>query len=745
MFSNSSPGARRALRATCAALALAAAPSAWGQETGGSAAEQNQDDPNMIIVQALKQNETLLDTPATVTVVEGSALQSANITSAQQLSGLVPGYTSMQGVAGTSASFRGLGSNAADPVIESSVGAFVDGVYLGHARDFVMPLYDTQQIEFIAGTQSTLLGKNTSLGAISITTRRPGDELRLEGSAAYTSDIGALRVQGAADLPLGNDLAVRAVGFFEKEQGFVRNLFLDRREQDVENWSGRLVLDGNVSDAVRLTAIYQHDRRRSDGQNFELLTDPNFTIEGTARSLGQTLYESVPNDRTYSGSERLIPGAPAGTLPFDDHNSDRLTAIVEIDMGSGLTLTSQSSYLKWDSTRLVDLDLVAFRLLDLQDDERNEVLSQEIRIASDESSRFSYMVGLFYYYNDYSLRRGVASDLGLSLDSLSAVGTNSWSAFASGRYDLSDHFALRAGIRQSWEDKRATYDISGNLALPIARTRLPTTSNNELDGNIGLDFTPNGRTLIYASYSRGSKAGGYQSTPDSLDVAAYGTEAAYTKELGAKFKFGGDTWLQFALFDTIVKNFQAGRLVVQPGFPLPQAVISNVDARTTGAEASGRLAVGQGLSLTASLTYADSRFTEGLLSEVAPGVFAPEISDGMRLPRAPRWSGQFSALYETTLSDALELQLRGTIRYSSAFDLQFRTSQPLAPRSEQRALVDLEARIASDSGWSLAVLGNNLTNIRRPTFTSEHLLDGDAFYGTRNRPRTVSLQLGLAF
>jgi outer membrane receptor protein involved in Fe transport len=725
-------------------MALGAAPSAWAQGTGASAAEESHYDQD-IIVQALKQNQALLDTPATVTVVDGSALQSANVTSAQQLSGLVPGYTSMQGIAGTSASFRGLGSNAADPAIESSVGAFVDGIYLGHARDFVMPLYDTQQIEFIAGTQSTLLGKNTSLGAISVTTRRPGNETRFEGSAAYTSDIGALRIQSAVDLPLGNDLAVRAVGFFEKEKGFVRNLFLNRREQDVENWSGRLVLDGNVIDAVRLTAIYQHDRRRADGQNFELLTDPNFTIEGTARSLGQTLYESVPNDRTYSGSERLLPGTPAGALPFDDQNSDRLTAIFDIDMGSGLTLTSQTSYLKWDSKRLMDLDLVAFRLLDIQDDERNKVLSQEIRVSSDESRRFSYTVGIFYYHNDYSIRREVASDLGLSLDALSAVRTNSWSGFASGRYDLLDHFALRAGIRQSWEDKRATYDISGNLAQPIARTRLPTTGSNELDGNIGLDFTPNDRTLIYVSYARGSKAGGYQSTPDSLDVAAYGAEAAYTKELGAKFKFGGGTWLQLALFNTIVRNFQAGRLVVQPGSPLPQAVISNVDARTTGAEVSGRLAVGRGLSLTASLTYADARFTEGLLSEVAPGVFAPEISDGMRLPRAPRWSGQFGALYETSLSDALEFQLRGTVRYSSSFDLQFRTSQPLAPRSGQRALVDLEARIAGDSGWSLAVLGNNLTNVRRPTFTSEHLLDGDAFYGTRNRPRTISLQLGLAF
>lgn len=734
-----------AFRMTCAAGALLTATTAWGQD-GAPATAPDVGGDDAIIVTALKQNESLLETPATVTVVDSGTLQSANISSAQQLSGLVPGYTSMQGTAGTSASFRGLGSNAADPAIESSVGAFIDGIYLGHARDFTTPLYDTQQIEFIAGTQSTVLGKNTSLGAISITNRRPGRDFGLDASATYTSEIDSLRLQAATDIPLGDRFALRAVGFYDGEKGLVRNLFLGRREMNLDILSGRLVLDGDISDRVRLTAIYQHDRRRGKGQNFELLTDPNFSIKGTANALGQTEFDSVPNDRSYSGSERLDPSDPAVALPFDRQNSDRLAAIVEIDAGSGHKLTSQTSYMNWDSRRLLDLDLTAFRLLDLSDAEDNEVFSQELRLASDANDRFAYVLGAFYYFNDYSLRRGVGSDLGLDLDALSAVRTNSWSLFASGRYKLIEKLALRGGIRQTWEDKRATYDISGNLANAIPRTTLPTESSSETDYNAGVDFTVSDRILLYASYARGSKNGGYQSSPDSLDAAPYGTEAAYTKEAGAKFDFGRDGWLQLAVFDTIVRNFQAGRLVVRPGSPLPEAVISNVDARSTGAEASGRLRVAEGFGLTASLTYAHSRFTEELLSEVAPGVFAVEISDGMPLPRAPRWTGQAGFLYETPLGGSLDFTARGTLRYSSAFDLQYRTSQPLAPRSAQRATVDLEARIASKAGgWSIAVIGNNLTNVRRPTFTSEHLIDGDAYYGTRNRPRTVAVQLGLAF
>jgi len=76
------------------------------------------------------------------------------------------------------AAFRGLGSNSAVFNLEPSVAEYIDGAYMPHARDYVAPLYDVDHIEFIKGTQSTLLGKNTSLGAISIVDRRPAKRER---------------------------------------------------------------------------------------------------------------------------------------------------------------------------------------------------------------------------------------------------------------------------------------------------------------------------------------------------------------------------------------------------------------------------------------------------------------------------------------------------------------------------------------------------------------------------------------
>ncbi|NJR80077.1 TonB-dependent receptor [Sphingomonas corticis] len=706
-----------------------------------------------IIVQALRQNEGLLETPVTVSVVAQDDLTTSNVTNARDLNGIVPGFTLMQGTAGGSASFRGLGSNLPDPAAEASVGAFLDGVYLGHARDFTTPLYDVQQIEFVAGTQSTLLGKNTSLGAVSITSRRPGDVLAFEGSATYVGELDAVIVRAGADVPLGSGLALRLAGFFNDEQGYTRNVLLGRDEQQLRDASGRAILEGALGERVRLTAIYQHDIRRGDGQYLELLNDP----DGLARSFSETVlgvdeFDATPDDRHVNGGDRLDPALGEARLPVDDQDTDRATAILEFDTTGGSTLTAQTGYTSWSSSRRLDQDYTPLLVLDQLDDEDNEVFSQELRFASPASLPFSVVLGLYYYHNDYSLHRRIESDLGENLDAFSNIVTDAYSAFAAGRYRLGG-FSVLAGIRHNLEDKRASYDISGTLASPIAPVTLPATTSNETDYNLGLEYRPGPELLLYATYARGSKNGGFQSVPDDLSLARYGTEVTRSLEVGAKYDLGRDGSFEVAAFDTRVDGFQAGRLVTLEDSPLPVSQISNVDARTTGIESTLRWRPVGGLRVSAALAYIDARFTEPLVSEVEPGVFVTEITDGMRLVRAPRWSGRFTADYSASVGAGLELSANAIVRYQSEADLQFRASNPGAPIQREHAIADLEIRLGDASGaWSVAAIGNNLTNIRITEFTSDWLLSGlvdptgtPAYYGRRNRPRTISIQLATRF
>jgi iron complex outermembrane receptor protein len=564
---------------------------AWAASSAMAQAAEADATVDTIVITALKQNAALLDTSATVKVVDDATLEIANVTSAQQLSGIVPGFFSMQGVTGHSASIRGLGSNSPDPSIESSVAVFVNGVYLGHARDFIVPLYDTQQIEFISGTQSSVLGRNTSLGAIAISTKQPGRSFNSELAGTYTSELDAVRFDGTADVPLGGDFALRAAVLVNSEQGYVRNDYLQRSERDRSEASGRLTLKGPLGERGSLTAIYQRDYLRTKGQYIELLSDPNGRISATAARFGQTRFDAIGNDITYSGSVRVNAANPSVALPFDDQDGDRATLIFEHDLTSNFKFTAQTAYVKWTGNRTNDIDFTAFRLIDISDRENNRVISQEIRINSEQIGPFKFNSGVFYYWNKYGIHRVVASDLGISLNAIATTETESWSLFSSGRLEISEKFALVGGLRQTWENKGVDYNLSGTLAkLPGIRT-LPAKDNAETDGNLGIEFRPQQNILVYASWARGSKNGGFQTNPDSLATAAYGPEETYNKELGVKFDLGSRSFVEVAVFDTIVKNFQAARLVIRPPSTLPETFIGNADARSTGAEisASGRL------------------------------------------------------------------------------------------------------------------------------------------------------------
>ena len=739
-MNNSAFAYRGAILTTWIVAPLWTATAAWAQD----AVKSDQPDVTTVVVTGLKSPRAMLDTAASVTVVSADDLKVANITSAQQLSSMVPGYFAMQGTAGTSASFRGLGSNSSDPSIESSVGMFVDGIYLGHTRDYTMPLFDVNQIEFIAGSESTVLGKNTSLGAISVSNRRPAHEFGYNASFTRTSLIDGNRFEAGVNIPISDNFAMRVVGYANHDRGIVDNVYLGRHEPQTAEEAGRIILQGGIGNSSSLLISYQHDQRQVKGQPLEMFTDPNHTVANMAAGFGQTTFNVGFNDTSYSGSVRLNPSDPAVSLPYDNQAGDRATAIFESDLPGGYNLTAQTSFVRWNSPRVTDLDFTAFNLFDLVDKETNRMFSQEIRLTSPKSDRFNYIAGLFYYNDNYSLNRSVASDLGFALNSYLRIKDSSESAFASGSYDLTKEWSIRGGARQTWEDKSPTYYVAGSpdiVVTPIPLTTLPTARKTETDGNIGLDFRPTKEALIYANWARGSKGGGFQSDPDSLAVASYGPETAYTTELGAKLNFRRSGYLQFAVFDTIVNGFQTGRVAIVPPSINPQTIITNANVRSSGVEVSGAWSATESLSLNGNMTYADARFTQNVFNQDSTGAQTIEIYKGMPLPRAPRLMALAGAKYRTSVGSNLELTSQGSIKRTSSADLQFRSEHALSPKADAHTTLDLQVTLANKAaGWSLSLLGNNLTDSRYATFASESLFDGDAYYGTLNRPRTVAVQ-----
>ena len=127
-----------------------------------------------VIVTAQKRVENIQDIPITVNVVSGELLDNFTIRNTNDLAASVPGLIIQETPQNLSqVTIRGLGTGAGGESLDQSVGLFIDGIWAGRIREFQAALFDVERVEVIKGAQTTLLGKNTSLGAINIITRRP--------------------------------------------------------------------------------------------------------------------------------------------------------------------------------------------------------------------------------------------------------------------------------------------------------------------------------------------------------------------------------------------------------------------------------------------------------------------------------------------------------------------------------------------------------------------------------------------
>ena len=175
-------------------LTIALPVAAFAQTTPSSAPPESaaaappQTEIGDIVVTAQKRSESVQHIPVSVMAVGGEQLATQSVKDLFQAVTLVPGVVfSRAPDDGLALTFRGLGTQARPQAFEQSVALFTDGVFLGKSRLYSTGFFDVDRMEFIKGTQSTLLGKNASLGAISIVTKQPGN----------TSGRGARRLRGA--------------------------------------------------------------------------------------------------------------------------------------------------------------------------------------------------------------------------------------------------------------------------------------------------------------------------------------------------------------------------------------------------------------------------------------------------------------------------------------------------------------------------------------------------------------------
>jgi iron complex outermembrane receptor protein len=634
---NTAPGPAVATSAAEAPRAPAAA--AAPQDTG-------LDD---IIVVAQKRAENIQSVPVSIIAVSGDDLVRAGINNLNELQHLAPGLT----IASVGSGFvsytyiRGGGTNQIDAGSDPSVAYFVDESYIGGTAGLQFDMFDVDHVEVLKGPQGTIFGRNAASGAISIITKRP--TTTFQGDVYLEAgNYGARLIKANVSGPLNasESLLFRASGFYRHQDPVTRNLTGkgDPGKIDVGGARGQLQWKGeNVS--LLLTGDVLSAR---NGMTNQFLSTAN-----VGGFVDPTLPQ--PTDQSFFSHYYDVVG-------FEHQDLVDLSARLDWQTSLG-TVTALSSYRHNVFTRLQDQDGSIYDGLTLGSRERDRTFSQELRLTGDAMNKLHYIVGLYYYNGniteDFNYHAGVnfaAPTLrNTTLVDKSLLTTKSYSAFGQATYDLTDKLHLTLGGRYTNDKKEDARNVAYFVGAPFSVD--PRNSWNAFTPTATLNFKPTQDVMLYASYRKGFKSGGYQTLGVSNATAAntpFNPENVASYEVGLKSSFfDHHVTADIALFRSDITNQQ-----VSQALSVTNVIITNAGkTRTDGVDFTLRVRPVQALTFSASGTYQHARFREYL----SP----PNDYAGKSQLRSPDFTLDLMAEYNVNLGSVGTITLAGELFHSS--------------------------------------------------------------------------------
>lgn len=692
----------------------------------------------VILVTAQRRTESLQDVPISLAVVTGDSLQQRSIQTFEQLAPLVPNLTIAKSPAANLIILRGIGSSPGSPSLDQSVVMFVDGIYGGNARQFSTPFLDIERLEILRGPQGALVGRNTSAGAINIITRKPGTELGGYLNASYNLDFEGPTLEGGIDWPASDSLRFRVVGKFADQDGYLRNTYLGEDQPNRREQVGRITGVFDNGGPLTVTAKYEHSQVDSNGIPTQLLSPSH----GHALDFAKDTFIS-------------------GAAEFDDIDSDIATLQFDLDLG-GATLVSITGYSAFENVSLVDGDFYSGEFATAIFNQDFEQLSQEVRLVSSDEGRWLYVIGAYYSTADLFEQRttGVLFAPPASTYREFTQQNDVYSLFGQLTYKITDQWRVNASGRYTRESKDAHYQrFGGPLAAVDFTGELVADIHGDLkvgrfDPAVSLQYELSDYTMLYGSWGKGSKSGGFQGAIGNATQEGFefGAETSTSYELGAKFSFPGLGYLNASAFYTVYKDLQVSAQVPTHGSLTALIFTGNApEARVAGVEAEFLLNLSPMFRVDGSLAWLPEAryvtFTSGPCYPLqVPNGSVPnscDVSD-QRLGFAPRFSASLNLTATVPLGSGLNVVAALSPRYQGD---SYRDFSP-DPATEQQAFTKLDARLgiaAADGRWEVAVLGQNLTNELTIGFggsagLANTFLDPGAHLAAVDPPRNISLQ-----
>jgi iron complex outermembrane receptor protein len=729
-----------------------------------------------IVVTAQRVSEKSQKAAVAISVVGGADLLKAGVSTVDQLNTLVPALTVQSAGSFNFFFLRGVGNFAAGPNTDPAVAFNYDGVYVGRPTSAAGTFYDLERVEVLKGPQGTLYGRNATGGAINVLPVQPKiGEFSGFGSASY-GDYKALNVQGAVNVPMGDNGAFRIAGNLVSRDGYLKDGQSDEKAQSVRfQMKAKLTPDLTV----RLSGDYAHVGGSGTGYTYLDAYDFNPTL--TNLPLGQRFTITPSNLDLSEGSfspasqafRQTRSAGPAGrkldaqtAYPYQKNDFFGANAEINYDTGVG-TLTVIPA---WRASTLNNLGGIGFSV---QTAEKSQQYSVEARLGKTGVGIFDYNVGAFYY--DESVNEHVfVNQSALANVQDFKIRTKSYAAFGRLTAHLSDRLRAVGGIRYTQDDKRFDGTSSSLVLVCVAPTRsCPTAQLFQLYGsynnfpypippagvpvgpgpapatilqrsdnavhapqNIGkatyrgaveFDVTPS--SLAYASVETGYRSGGFNL---ATGYETFAPEYITAFTVGSKNRFFENRLqLNVEAFYWKYRNQQVSHVSLDRA-GVQGRFTENVGKSTIkGAEAEAKFLLTPTTLLSADVQYLDSVYknfifqtpvgrappytTCGLSLSAAPGFYDVDCS-GKPGFNSPKWTINLGAQQTVKLGN-YKIVLGADTQYKSSYYIAFdyRPSQLISPVWRTNATISFGN---IDDRWSIAGFVRNIEDHRTPMTAS---------------------------
>lgn len=735
----------------------------------GEAAEDGNGALQDIVVTARRREENLQDVPVAVTAFDQNSLQQKAITDRTSLADNTPSLFTING--GYPREFAFFALRGQGPAFGSTPGvvsyfAEVPGAVGVDGR--VGTYYDLANVQVLAGPQGTLFGKNATGGNILFEPAKPQNQF--EGYArAEFGNYDHRRLEGALNIPVVSDkVLLRVAGELGRRDGYtvdVGPVFAGKDYDNLHYQSVRAGLTIRPVDGFENYTVARYYYSNTNGGGTVLgAFNPAAGFDATAFGLGFLPVVAFYPGMATAVSEQQARGPRRVAYGLDQFSKTKFWQVINqttVDLSDEIKLRNIISKAEFSNRYGYDYDATIFPLAGQSSrtipTNAPNYFTEELQLQGTAFDRtLDFSIGGFLDRQTWKEPAGIEQYTFFPIGTLLPLATayfiqrsHSEAIFGQASLDLGklapslEGLTFTGGLRYTWEHAFTSTEIlpSPAVAGSVDSSYLSYTATLDYDFSPGV----HGYVTARSAYKSGGVNG---PVPAGSNFRTFPPEKLSDIELGLKSQFslgGADVRLNIAAYRGIYNNIQR---TTQEAVDIGggNSILLNVTrsaakGRIQGIEFNGAIVPVSGLTLNASYSYIDSKYTK--VTDASAGA----ILAGAPFPYTPKHKFSLGASYEATLGGL------GTLGISTNYVRQTKVSTAQTNSSFYRFLpaygllnASIDLRDIAGTQIDVGLFVNNLTKVAKPVGVIDGYFTAPGAVGlTYNEPRMYGIRLGYSF